>query len=462
MISFFSCVRDVLFYNYYVKFMYWSKYFLPTNKNVSQEAQIVSHRLMLRANMVHQASAGIYNWLPFGLKVLRNIEQVIRQAHDEVGYHEVLMPTIQSAELWHESGRYNDYGEEMLRFRDRHNREMLYGPTHEEQITDIARRFLKSYRDLPLVLYQIQWKFRDEIRPRFGVMRGREFLMKDAYSFALTEEGAQEIYYQFYSLYLRIFNRLGLRAIPVKADTGAIGGNLSHEFNIVAETGENIIFYDKRILSKLDDFAVKSIGSIDEIEEFYAVTSDKHTASSNLPEGLLGEARGIEVGHIFSFGTKYSTAMGASVQTSQGDLVPMEMGSYGIGVSRLVGAIIEAFHDEAGIIWPKAVTPFHVGMLSLQDASGKSYDFAENAYQRFQQHGLSILWDDRDISNGSKFADMDLIGLPLQIIIGPKGVTRGVDRGIGNNRVEIKERASGQRHEFTLDEALNFCQQFYK
>ncbi|WP_417318007.1 proline--tRNA ligase [Emcibacter sp.] len=427
-----------------------STYFLPTLKENPSEAQVVSHRLMLRSGMIRQTSAGIYIWLPLGLKVLRNIEQVVREEQNRAGAQELLMPTIQSAELWQESGRYDAYGKEMLRITDRHDREMLYGPTNEEMITDLFRNNLKSYKDVPKLLYHIQWKFRDEIRPRFGVMRGREFLMKDTYSFDLDEESARVSYNKMYVAYLRTFARLGLVAIPVKADTGAIGGDLSHEFQILAETGESTLYYDKAIesfeLQKLTgDIDAETISSLQGI---YAMEEEKHDPA-NCPVAAedLRTAKGIEVGHIFYFGDKYSEAMNAQVTGPDGKLVNVEMGSYGIGVSRLVGALIEANHDENGIIWPEAVAPYKVGLINLRGKDEACTAASEALYQKLQNVGVEVLYDDREVGGGVKFANMDLIGLPWQAVIGPKGLEKGV--------VELKNRRTGEREELSEEELLN-------
>ncbi|MBW7837780.1 MAG: proline--tRNA ligase [Sphingomonadales bacterium] len=429
-----------------------SRYFLPIIKENPQEAQIVSHRLMLRAGMIRQASAGIYSWLPLGLKVLRKIEAIVREEQDRAGAIELLMPTIQSADLWRESGRYNDYGEEMLRIVDRHKRDMLYGPTNEELITDIFRTTVKSYRDLPKNLYHIQWKFRDEIRPRFGVMRGREFLMKDAYSFDLDYAGARRSYNAMYMAYLRTFARMGLVAIPVRADSGAIGGDLSHEFQILAQTGESDIYYDAAIedisLAKLmsvgDDFEK----TVTHLQSLYAAEQEKHDAKAcPVPPARLKHAKGIEVGHIFYFGTKYSKAMNAKVTGPDGADITVEMGSYGIGVSRLVGAIIEASHDDAGIIWPDAVAPFKVGLINLRANDAACVTACDDLYAKLQNAGVDVLYDDTDESAGAKFATCDLIGLPWQLVVGPRGIKSGV--------VELKNRRSGEKQELSPEAALH-------
>ncbi len=429
-----------------------SQYFLPTLKETPSEAQIVSHRLMLRAGMVRQSSAGIYSWLPFGYKVLRRIEQIVREEQDAIGCQEMLMPTIQPADLWRESGRYEDYGEEMLRIRDRHDRDMLYGPTNEEQITQIVRDCIKTYRALPKLLYHIQWKFRDEVRPRFGVMRGREFLMKDAYSFDVDYEGARRSYNKMFVSYLRTFARMGLKAIPMAADTGPIGGNLSHEFIILADTGESAVYCHKDLLAfdPLDssiDYEGDLQPIVDRWTSLYAATDEKHVAADcPVAAGDLVHRRGIEVGHIFYFGTKYSEAMGARVSLADGSDVAVEMGSYGIGVSRLVGAIIEASHDDAGIVWPESVTPFKVGLINLK-AGDKACDGAcEDLYGKLRGAGVEVLYDDSDERPGAKFATMDLIGLPWQLIVGPRGLKSGV--------LELKNRATGERHELSPEAAL--------
>jgi prolyl-tRNA synthetase len=429
-----------------------SRYFLPTLKENPAEAQIVSHRLMLRAGLIRQQAAGIYSWLPLGHRVLTNIARIVREEQDAAGFHEILMPTIQPAELWKESGRYDDYGKEMLRFTDRHDRELLYGPTNEEMVTDIFRAYVKSYRDLPILLYHIQWKFRDEVRPRFGVMRGREFLMKDAYSFDLDAAGARRSYNRMFAAYLRTFARLGLKAIPMRADTGPIGGDLSHEFVILAETGESRVFVHadlvaRDILAEAVDYEGDLQPLVDSWTSLYAATDEKHdpAAFAALPEASRVEARGIEVGHIFYFGTKYSgpDAMNVTVQGSDGKPVHPEMGSYGIGVSRLVGAIIEASHDEAGIIWPESVAPFRVALLNLKPGDPAADALAGELYAALRAAGTEVLMDDRDERAGVKFADADLIGLPWQVLVGPRGAKEG--------RAELKRRKTGERHE--LDKA---------
>ena len=430
-----------------------SDYFLPTLREDPAEAQIVSHRLMLRAGLVRQASAGIYSWLPLGLRVLRKVEQIVREEQDAAGAQELLMPTIQSAELWQESGRYDGYGKEMLRIIDRHDREMLYGPTNEELITDIFRQTIRSYKDLSKILYHIQWKFRDEVRPRFGVMRGREFLMKDAYSFDLDYESARRSYNRMFVSYLRTFARMGLQAIPMQADTGPIGGDLSHEFIILADTGESEVYCHKDYLT-YDALAEVANDESDLASAFekwtslYAATDEKHdpTLAEELGENLIS-ARGIEVGHIFYFGTKYSKALGATVTGPDGDELFPEMGSYGIGVSRLVGAIIEAYHDDDGIIWPDSVAPFSVGVINLRTGDADCDAACENIVNKLEAAGQDVLYDDRDERAGAKFATMDLIGLPWQVIVGPRGLKNGV--------IELKRRATGDREELSIDSVIS-------
>ncbi|MBA3813867.1 MAG: proline--tRNA ligase [Alphaproteobacteria bacterium] len=419
-----------------------SVYFYPTLKETPQEAQIVSHRLMLRSGMISQVTAGIYTWLPSGLKVLNKIAQIIRQEQDRAQSLEVLMPTIQPAALWEKSGRYHIYGKEMLRMVDRHEREMLYGPTAEEVITDIFSRFVKSYKDLPKRFYNIQWKFRDEIRPRFGIMRGREFLMKDNYSFDLTVEGAKASYQAMLEAYVRTFARMDLTAIPVRAATGPIGGDLSHEFQILAETGESEIFYD----AAYETLDVNTI-TLERLQTLYAAADELHDPQTcPVPADQLRTARGIEVGHVFYFGTKYSIPLGAYVTGPDGKQVPVEMGSYGIGVSRLVGAIIEAHHDDKGIIWPESVAPFKVGLLNLNIKDKACTEMCEDLYQKLLQAKIETLYDDRDMGIGAKFADMDLIGLPWQIIVGPRSVTTG--------QCELKNRRTGEKIEISLEDVL--------
>jgi len=434
-----------------------SRYFLPILKETPKEAEIVSHRLMLRAGMIRQQSAGIYSWLPFGHAVLKKVDQIVREEQNRAGAVELLMPTIQPADLWRESGRYDDYGKEMLRITDRHDRDMLFGPTNEEMIADIFRGSVKSYKDLPLNLYHIQWKFRDEVRPRFGVMRGREFLMKDAYSFDLTKEDARKSYNRMFVAYLRTYQRLGLTAIPMKAESGPIGGDMTHEFIVLADTGESEVychrdFLDLPVPDEDVDFDGDLSPWVDKYTAQYAATEEMHdeAAFAKIPEQDRVSARGIEVGHIFYFGTKYSEPMNARVAGPDGVDVPVHMGSYGIGVSRLVGAIIEASHDENGIIWPEAVAPFQIGLISLKAGHEATDAACDDLYARLTNAGMSVLYDDRDMRAGGKFASMDLIGLPWQLIIGPKGVESG--------EIELKNRRTGERESLTPDAAFNKLQ----
>ena len=426
-----------------------TRYFLPVTKETPADAQIVSHQLMLRAGLIRQTAAGIYAWLPLGFRVLNRIEQIVREEQDRAGAIELLMPTIQSADLWRQSGRYDAYGPEMLRFPDRKGTEMLYGPTNEEMITQIFLGSVKSYRDLPRTLYHIQWKFRDEVRPRFGIMRGREFLMKDAYSFDLDEDGLKASYEAMFVAYLRTFARLGLQAVPVKAPTGPIGGDLSHEFHILAETGESAIFYDAALedISR-DELLSADAATIARLTSLYAMEEEEHArvAECPVPAERLRSRRGIEVGHIFAFGTKYSASMGLSVQSADGTSVHPQMGSYGVGVSRLMGAIIEASHDSSGIVWPESVAPFRVGLVNMRADDAKVTSAADDIYRQLQNAGVDTLYDDRDERGGAKFAGMDLIGLPWQLIVGPRGLERGV--------VELKNRATGEREELSLESAL--------
>jgi len=423
-----------------------SRYFLPILRETPKEAEIVSHRLMLRSGMLRQEAAGIYAFLPLGLRVLQKICNIVREEQDRSGAIEMLMPTIQSAELWRESGRYDDYGKEMLRIQDRHERDMLYGPTNEEMITEIFRAYVRSYKDLPLNLYHIQWKFRDEVRPRFGLMRGREFLMKDAYSFDLDYAGAKHSYNKMFVAYLRTFARLGLRSIPMVAESGPIGGTLSHEFIILAATGESEVYCHRDYLNfpvpgpdvDFDDVAGLQ-GIVDKWTSLYAATSEKHdpTTFAKLPADKQVSARGIEVGHIFYFGTKYSEPMRAVVAGPDGAEHPVHMGSYGIGPSRLVAAIIEAFHDDAGIKWPEAVAPFKAMILNLKQGSADTDAACAQLYNDLTAKGVEVLYDDLDQRPGAKFATADLIGIPWQILVGPKGLAEG--------KVEVKKRADGTR-----------------
>jgi len=430
-----------------------SRYFLPVMKESPADAQIISHKLMLRAGLVRQTAAGIYAWLPLGNRVLQKIAQIVREEQDRSGAIELTMPTIQSADLWRQSGRYDDYGLEMLRIKDRHDREMLYGPTAEEVITTIFRDAARSYRDLPRTLYNIQWKFRDEVRPRFGVMRGREFLMKDAYSFDLDEAGARHSYNRMFVAYLNTFARMGLRAIPMQADTGPIGGDLSHEFIVLAPTGESEVFYHSNWekpaeLSSVDFDDVAGLQAIvSGYTADYAATEEKRDEAREAEAGdQLRRSRGVEVGHIFYFGTKYSAPMGLRIQGQDGAEIVPHMGSYGIGVSRLMAAIIEASHDDKGIIWPEAVAPFAVGLINMRADDAACAQAADNLYAQLQAAGVDVLYDDRDERGGAKFATMDLIGLPWQIVVGPKGLANGV--------VELKRRATDERVELAPADAV--------
>jgi prolyl-tRNA synthetase len=432
-----------------------SRFFLPILKETPKEAEVISHRLMLRAGMIRQESAGIYAWLPLGLRVLNKVCDIIREEQNRAGAVELLMPTIQSADLWRESGRYDDYGKEMLRIKDRHERDMLFGPTNEEMITEIFRGSVRSYKQLPLNLYHIQWKFRDEVRPRFGVYRSREFLMKDAYSFDLDAAGARHAYNRMFLAYLRTYARMGLKAIPMKADTGPIGGDLSHEFIILASTGESQVFCHQDYLdfetpAEDVDFEDREAlqSKVDHWTSLYAATEEKHdeAAFDAIAEDRKLSARGIEVGHIFYFGTKYSAPMRANVTGPDGQDVPVHMGSYGIGPSRLLAAIIEASHDDRGIIWPEEVAPFKVGLVNLKRGDDATDVACEALYEKLTRAGVEVLYDDSDERPGGKFATMDLLGLPWQLIVGPKGLADGT--------VELKHRASGEREILSADAAV--------
>ena len=430
-----------------------SRYFMPTLREAPSDAQIVSHQLMLRAGMIRQEAAGIYAWLPLGLKVLKRIEQVVREEMNRAGAVEILMPTLQLADLWRESGRYDDYGEEMLRIKDRHDRDLLYGPTAEEVVTDIFRSYIKSYKDLPKNLYNIQWKFRDERRPRFGVMRGREFLMKDAYSFDVDEAAARRSYNRMFLAYLNVYARLGLKAIPVKADPGPIGGDLSHEFMILADTGESQVFAHRDLVEMGApgpdiDWDGDLEAEVTRRTSLYAASDEMHDVArfDAMPADKQMTARGIEVGHIFYFGAKYSGPMKANVTGPDGKDTPVQMGSYGVGVSRLVAAIIEASHDAGGIIWPDSVAPFGAAVLNLRAGDAACDAACETAYAALVAAGKDPLYDDRDERPGAKFAATDLVGIPWQLVIGPKGLADGV--------VELKRRATGERQTLPLEAAL--------
>ena len=440
-----------------------SRYFLPVLKENPAEAQIVSHRLMLRAGMIKQSSAGIYSWLPLGFKVLRKLEDIVHEEQIRAGHIPMLMPTLQSADLWRESGRYEAYGQEMLRIKDRHERDMLYGPTNEELITDIFRTHVGSYKDLPMTLYHIQWKFRDEIRPRFGVMRGREFFMKDGYNFDIDRDSALHAYNRHLVSYLKTYERMGLQAIPMRADSGPIGGDDTHEFLVLAETGESEVFYDSAITDlKIGDRVVdydsrEDCASI--LKEWttpYARTDETHDEAlfAQIPQERQRKSRGIEVGQIFYFGTKYSDAMGATVATESGERVPVHMGSHGIGVSRLIGAIIEASHDDNGIIWPEGVTPFHCGIVNLKQGDSETDAACDALFGGLRALGLDPLYDDRQERAGGKFATMDLIGLPWRITVGPRGLKNGV--------VELTSRRTGQSEEMPVETALERVAAIYR
>ncbi len=422
--------------------MRYSDYFIPTQKNISSDAEIISHKLMIKAGMIKQSSAGIYSWLPLGLKVLKKIEEIVREEQNKAGAIELLMPTIQSADLWVKSGRYDDYGKEMLRINDRSGREMLYGPTNEELITDIFQSYINSYKDLPKNLYHIQWKFRDEIRPRFGVMRGREFLMKDNYSFDLNEASAKLSYNKMFSAYIKTFLRMGLTPISLRAETGPIGGSLSHEFQILASTGESTLYYDRE-LEKINPDTVDP----EKLQSYYATVDQEHDETQcPIPKENLKISKGIEVGHIFYFGTKYSEKLKALVQDKKGNNNPVHMGSYGIGISRLVGAIIEAYHDDKGIKWPLPVAPFTVSIVNLTIEDSDSREFSEKLYLDLKNRDIDLILDDRKCSIGKKLSDNELIGIPYQIIIGK--------RDLKNGFVEIKDRLKNSSFKIAKDEII--------
>ena len=432
-----------------------TNYFLPLLKEAPKDADIISHQLMLRAGMIKQSSSGIYTWLPMGLAVLKKIEKIIRDEQTKAGALEMLMPTIQTADIWKKSGRYEDYGKEMLRIVDRHDREMLYGPTNEEHITDLVSTFIKSYKNIPKIFFHIQWKFRDEIRPRFGVMRCREFLMKDAYSFDLSEDSGKHSYNKMFVSYLRIFKKMELNAIPMKAESGPIGGNMSHEFIILAETGESKVFIDKKLLQlEAPDDDINYNDDLTEIVKTwttpFAVTEDMYNKDKFYNNVLLEdriEEKGIEVGHVFFFGDKYNKPMGASIQNKDGKVIPLQSGSYGIGVSRLVAAIIEAHHDDKGIVWPKSVSPFDISLINLKPSNEDVNKICDEIYESLEKKRYQIIYDDTDSSIGEKFSRMDLIGIPIQIIVGPNSIKEG--------KVEIKDRKTDARKLVNLSEILN-------
>ena len=433
-----------------------TNYFLPVLKESPNDAEIVSHQLMLRAGMISQSSSGIYSWLPLGLRVLKKIENIVRDEQDAAGVNEILMPTIQPADLWKESGRYEDYGKEMLRINDRQDREMLYGPTNEEQVTDIFRRSIKSYKELPQLLYHIQWKFRDELRPRFGVMRGREFLMKDAYSFDLDKQQSEISYNKFFVCYLKTFQRLELKAIPMTAETGPIGGDLSHEFIIISQTGESDIYFDSKLLEQENElqsinYSEDLSGLVNSYKSLYAVSDDKFN-QDNFDNNVLKEnqtrSKGIEVGHIFSFGTKYSETMKANVLNNDGKQTTVFMGSYGIGISRLVGAIIESSNDDKGIIWPKSVSPYDIGLINLKQKDNDITAISNGVYEKLLSAGHDVLYDDKNDNPGVKFSRMDLIGLPFQVIVGNKSKNDSI--------LEVKNRKTGDISEVSIENITSF------
>jgi prolyl-tRNA synthetase len=433
-----------------------TNYFLPVLKELPNDAEIVSHQLMLRAGMISQSSSGIYSWLPLGLRVLKKIENIVRDEQDAAGVNEILMPTIQPADLWKESGRYEDYGKEMLRINDRQDREMLYGPTNEEQVTDIFRRSIKSYKELPQLLYHIQWKFRDELRPRFGVMRGREFLMKDAYSFDLDKQQSEISYNKFFVCYLKTFQRLELKAIPMTAETGPIGGDLSHEFIIISQTGESDIYFDSKLLEQENElqsinYSEDLSGLVNSYKSLYAVSDDKFN-QDNFDNNVLKEnqtrSKGIEVGHIFSFGTKYSETMKANVLNNDGKQTTVFMGSYGIGISRLVGAIIESSNDDKGIIWPKSVSPYDIGLINLKQKDNDITAISNGVYEKLLSAGFDVLYDDKNDNPGVKFSRMDLIGLPFQVIVGNKSKNDSI--------LEVKNRKTGDISEVSTENITSF------
>ena len=433
-----------------------TNYFLPVLKESPNDAEIISHQLMLRAGMISQSSSGIYSWLPLGLRVLKKIENIVRDEQDAAGVNEILMPTIQPADLWKESGRYEDYGKEMLRINDRQDREMLYGPTNEEQVTDIFRRSIKSYKELPQLLYHIQWKFRDELRPRFGVMRGREFLMKDAYSFDLDKQKSEISYNKFFVCYLKTFQRLELKAIPMTAETGPIGGDLSHEFIIISQTGESDIYFDSKLLEQENElqsinYSEDLSGLVNSYKSLYAVSDDKFN-QDNFDNNVLKEnqtrSKGIEVGHIFSFGTKYSETMKANVLNNDGKQTTVFMGSYGIGISRLVGAIIESSNDDKGIIWPKSVSPYDIGLINLKQKDNDITAISNGVYEKLLSVGFDVLYDDKNDNPGVKFSRMDLIGLPFQVIVGNKSKNDSI--------LEVKNRKTGDISEVSIENITSF------
>ena len=434
--------------------MLLSRFFIPILKENPKEAQIASHVLMLRAGLCQQSASGIYSWLPLGKIILDKITNICKNEMLLAGANEILMPTLQPAEIWKESGRYEDYGKEMLRIKDRNDRDLLYGPTNEELVTDIFRTHVKSYKELPLNLFHIQWKFRDELRPRFGVMRGREFLMKDAYSFDVDYESSIISYNKMFVAYMKLFKKMGLKAIPMKADTGPIGGDLSHEFIIIAETGESEVYLEKELLSF--DGILNEVNydsnlqdMVDKYTSFYAATDEKHDPKAyNKDLNNLIKSRGIEVGHIFHFGQKYSKPMQANINTNIGNNIPAYLGSYGVGLSRLVGAVIEANHDEKGIIWPKELTPWYYNLINLKNGDDDCDNICYDLYNKIKSMSKTVLYDDTMDRAGSKLAKADLIGIPFQIIIGP--------RGIKDKIFDLKDRKNGEIKKLSYDELINF------
>ncbi len=431
-----------------------SRFFLPVLKENPKDAEIISHIFMLRAGMIQQSSSGIYSWLPLGKIILDKIAEICRKEMIKAGANEILMPTLQSADIWKESGRYEDYGKEMLRIKDRNNRDLLYGPTNEELVTEIFRSHVNSYKELPLNLFHIQWKFRDELRPRFGVMRGREFLMKDAYSFDIDYASALKSYNIMFISYMKLFKKMGLKAIPMKADTGPIGGDLSHEFIIVAETGESEVYVEEELLN-FENY-ILNVNYSDDLQKevnkytsFYAATEEKHDPKIfNGKDNKLIKTRGIEVGHIFYFGQKYSAPMKALISNSEGKKIAPFMGSYGVGISRLVGAIIEANHDEIGIVWPKEITPWNFNIINLKSGDIDCDNTCQNLYNLMEKNYLSVLYDDSEERAGVKLARADLLGMPYQIIIGPKSLKEEL--------YDVKCRKSGEISKLSYDELLNF------
>ena len=436
--------------------MLLTRFFLPVLKENPKEAEIISHIYMLRAGMIQQSASGIYSWLPLGKIVLEKITEICRQEMIKAGANEILMPTLQSAEIWKESGRYEDYGKEMLRIKDRNNRNLLYGPTNEELVTEIFRTHVNSYKELPLNLFHIQWKFRDELRPRFGVMRGREFLMKDAYSFDVDYNCSIKSYNIMFIAYMQLFKKMGLKAIPMKAETGPIGGDLSHEFIVIADTGESEVYVEEQLLNFEGSLA--NINYNDDLQEevnkftsFYAATEEKHDESNfENNKNTLIKTRGIEVGHIFHFGQKYSLPMRATISDRVGENIPVFMGSYGVGLSRLVGAVIEANHDQKGIIWPKEITPWDYNIINLKYGDTDCDRICLDMYNEMNHKSLKVLYDDTDDRVGTKLARADLIGLPYQIIIGPKGIKEQL--------YDLKCRKSGDISRLSYNELLNFVQ----